>query len=112
MQAQELQIEFGEKNQVQIGRDPGNDVVLDSPLISRFHAVVERVGQRYRVRDLKSTNGTIINDRPIEEEIWLKPGDTMRIGPYRFALGQEGLTAYADTHGLRLEALGLNKWVR
>jgi ABC-type multidrug transport system ATPase subunit/predicted component of type VI protein secretion system len=112
MQVQQRQIEFGEKNQVQIGRDPSNDVVLDSPLISRFHAVVERVGQRYRARDLKSTNGTSVNDQPIEGETWLKAGDALRVGPFRFVLGQEGLTAYAETRGLRLEALGLNKWVR
>lgn len=112
MQAQQRQIEFGENNQVQIGRDSSNEVVLDSPLVSRFHAVVERVGQRYRVRDLNSTNGTYINDQLLDGETWLKAGDTIRVGPYRFDLAHEGLTAYDDTHGLRLEALGLNKWVR
>lgn len=106
------EITFGEKNLVQIGRDPSNEVVLDSPLVSRFHAAVERVGQRYRVRDLKSTNGTFVNDEPIQVETWLKSGDSIRVGPFRFVLGQDRLDAYDETHGLRVEALGLNKWVR
>lgn len=112
MQDQQRQIDFGESNQVQIGRDASNEVVLDSPLVSRFHAVVERVGQRYRVRDLNSTNGTYINDQLLDGETWLKAGDNIRVGPFRFDLGQKGLTAYDETQGLRLEALGLNKWVR
>jgi ABC-type multidrug transport system ATPase subunit len=64
------------------------------------------------VRDLKSTNGTFINDQRIETETWLESGDTIRIGPHRFEVSQDGLTGYDETKGLRLEALGLNKWVR
>lgn len=106
------QIEFGEGDQLQIGRDPGNDVVLDAPIVSRYHAVVQRIGQRFRVRDLNSANGTFVNDRAIEGEAWLTPGDTIRVGPYRFVLGEDQLARYDETGGLRVEALGLNKWVR
>ena len=48
----ERDIVFGEKTLIQIGRDPGNDVVLPSPSVSRFHAQIQRVGQRYRAEDL------------------------------------------------------------
>jgi pSer/pThr/pTyr-binding forkhead associated (FHA) protein len=60
---QEIQqdIVFGENTLIQIGRDTSNDVVLSSPSVSRFHAQVERVGQRYRVEDLRSSNGTFVN---------------------------------------------------
>lgn len=112
LQMQKRLIPFGEKNVVQLGRDPSNDIVLDSPLISRFHAVVERVGQRFRLRDLNSTNGTFVNDQRINEEIWLNSGDAIRIGSYRFELALDGLTGIDESRGLRLEALGLNKWVR
>ncbi len=84
---------------------------MNSPLVSRFHASVERVGQRYRVTDLNSANGTFVNDQRLETETWLKPGDTIRIGPYHFKL-EDRMAKFDDTQGLRVEALGLNKWVR
>jgi ABC transport system ATP-binding/permease protein len=106
------QIEFGEGDQLQIGRDPANDVVLEAPIVSRYHAVVERIGQRFRVRDLSSANGTFVNDEAIDGEAWLQPGDSIRVGPYRFVLGEDQLSHYDETGGLRVEALNLNKWVR
>lgn len=103
---------FNEKNQVQIGRDANNDIVLNAPTVSRFHAIVERVGQRYRVRDLNSSNGTYVSDVRISGEAWLKAGDSIRIGPYRFVVGQDQLAQVQDANGMRVEGLGLNKWVR
>jgi ABC transport system ATP-binding/permease protein len=103
---------FEEKTLLAIGRDKSNDIVLSAPSVSRFHAQVERVGQRYRLRDLRSSNGTFVNGQAAEGDVWLKPGDNVRIGPYRFVLGVDRLTEYDESHGLRVEAVGLNKWVR
>ena len=111
-QGVEQDIVFGEKTLIQIGRDPGNDVVLPSPSVSRFHAQVERVGQRYRVEDLRSSNGTFVNDDRIDGAVWLKPEDTIRIGQFRFVMGKDQLAKYDDSNGLRVDAIGLNKWVR
>jgi ABC-type multidrug transport system ATPase subunit len=105
-------IHFGEKNLIQIGRDAGNDVVLASPTVSRFHAQVEKVGQRFRVRDLRSSNGTFVNDERIDTETWLKPNDTIRIGQSRFVVGADQLAQIDETGGLRVESVHLNKWVR
>ncbi len=105
-------IQFNDKNQVHIGRDANNDIALPAPTVSRYHAIVERVGQRYRVRDLESSNGTYVNDQRITGETWLKAGDAIRIGPYRFVLGQDQLAQVQEASGMRVEALGLNKWVR
>jgi ABC transport system ATP-binding/permease protein len=111
-QTEARQIDFGENNRLQIGRDPSNDIVLTAPTVSRYHALVERVGQRYRVRDLNSSNGTYVNDQRIETETWLQAGDSIRIGPQRFVLGQDQLAQIQETSGMRVEILGLNKWVR
>jgi ABC-type multidrug transport system ATPase subunit len=108
----EQDIVFGEKTLIQIGRDPGNDVVLPSPSVSRYHAQVQRVGQRYRVEDLRSSNGTFVNGERIEGQMWLKPDDTIRIGQYRFVVGKDQLAQLDDSRGMRVEAVGLNKWVR
>ena len=77
-----LKVKFGAKSVLQFGRDPNNDVVLDSPTVSRFHAQIERIGQRYRIHDLRSSNATFVNEERITTEPWLQPSDTIRIGPY------------------------------
>ena len=106
------EIVFGEKTLIQVGRDPSNDVVLPSPTVSRFHAQIERVGQRYRVTDLRSSNGSFVNDERIEKETWLKPMDTIRIGQYRFVMGTDHMAQYDETSGMQVNAVHLNKWVR
>jgi len=107
-----LSVQFGEKEKLSFGRDAANDVVLDMPIISRFHSQVTRVGRRYFIRDLRSVNGTFVNDQRVEGDVWLNPQDTIRIGPFRFVLGEDQLTRYDDTEGLRVETYHLNKWVR
>ena len=111
-ETQATPIRFSEKNLIQIGRDTSNDVVLDSPKISRYHAQIERVGQRHRVTDLRSTNGTYVNDKQVEGDVWLQPSDVIRIGSFRFVMGEDELGQYDETHGLHVDALDLNKWVR
>ncbi len=105
-------VSFGEKNVLTFGRDTNNDIVIDVPTVSRYHAQVERIGQRYRVKDLNSSNGTFVNDQRIEEETWVTAGDSIRIGPNRFIAGVETFSQYDETGGLKVDALGLNKWVR
>ncbi len=105
-------ITFGDENIVAIGRDPTNDVVLNIPNVSRFHAQVERVGQRYRVRDLRSSNGTFVNGERVKGDIWLQDNDTITIGSYTFVMGKNNLAQYEESGGLLVEAVGLSKWVR
>ena len=105
-------IQFGDKDKLSFGRDPANDVQLNVPTVSRFHAQVERVGRRYRLTDMRSANGTFVNDERIEGSVWLGQQDTIRMGPYRFVMGEDQFIRFDDTSGLRVEAMGLNKWVR
>ncbi|MBV6450000.1 MAG: hypothetical protein MHPDNHAH_00718 [Anaerolineales bacterium] len=65
---------------VTIGRASGNQLTLDYPKISREHARVERKGNSFLVRDLKSTNGTFVEGGRIEEYP-LKNGDAFQVGP-------------------------------
>jgi pSer/pThr/pTyr-binding forkhead associated (FHA) protein len=51
---------------ITIGRDSTNDIVIDHPLASRRHARLERDSGAYYVRDLDSTNGTLVNSGPID----------------------------------------------
>lgn len=65
---------------VTIGRDSGNDIVLDFPAVSRQHAIVERRGRTCLLRDLGSSNGTWIGRERISRR-GLDEGDAFRIGP-------------------------------
>lgn len=105
-------IDFSERSQVQIGRDSNNDVVLDAPTVSRYHALIEKIGQRFRVRDLNSSNGTFVNDRRVETETWLSEGDDLVIGPFKFVMGPDQLAQSVHALGMLVEVRGLNKWVR
>jgi len=67
-----------------IGRDPTNDVCLDSEEVSRFHALVEPRGGAFKLVDLGSRNGIWIGDLRVREHV-LTDADTFRIGPFTFA---------------------------
>lgn len=62
-----------------VGRAPENDLVLDDPFVSTLHARLERRGAVVTVEDLGSTNGTFVNERPVQRED-LTPGARLRIG--------------------------------
>jgi len=65
--------------EVSIGRSDDCTVSVNSDLVSRRHAVINRVLGHYIVVDLKSTNGTFVNDVRVERAE-LKDGDLLRTG--------------------------------
>lgn len=67
------------KPETNIGRDATNDLVLESAVVSRRHAVVTAGDGGFRVRDLQSTNGTAVNGQRVAESV-LRDGDIIRIG--------------------------------
>lgn len=50
-----------------VGRDPGCDVVLADPTVSRKHAVLEVRAAGFRLRDLKSGNGSFVDGHAVEQ---------------------------------------------
>jgi len=62
---------------VMIGRAPLNDIVIDNPLVSAQHAVLQKIGDTYWLKDLNSTNGTHLNGLLFTYGE-LKDGDTIR----------------------------------
>ncbi len=63
-----------------LGRAPSNQIVLKDDLCSREHAEVFANGNRWRLRDLHSLNGTRVNDLRIETERELDPQDKVQVG--------------------------------
>jgi pSer/pThr/pTyr-binding forkhead associated (FHA) protein len=49
-----------------IGRDPGADISIPDPSISRKHAIVKSTSAGVTIEDLGSSNGTAINGKKLE----------------------------------------------
>lgn len=62
-----------------IGRQPGCDIVLDDHKASRRHAVLHVAGSVVEVEDLGSSNGTLLNGKPVTRRM-LRDGDEVHIG--------------------------------
>ena len=71
-----------------IGRNPDCDVVIDSREISRRHAEILRIpSDQWMIKDLGSSNGTLVNGKRIESCI-ITAEDVVEIGPVALLLGE------------------------
>lgn len=73
-----------------IGRDPLSAVCIEDASISRHHADLIRHGLSWSIVDARSTNGTFVNDRRVNEAV-LQVRDRIRLGQIEFVVGQSGL---------------------
>ncbi|HEY1686318.1 MAG TPA: ATPase, T2SS/T4P/T4SS family [Tepidisphaeraceae bacterium] len=62
-----------------IGRHSSNVLVVQDGQASRFHCVIEKCAEGFRVRDLDSRNGTKLNGTPVKTALVLD-GDLLTIG--------------------------------
>lgn len=65
--------------QTTLGRSPQCEVPLDDPMISGKHCTIESDQGGWRLRDLGSSNGTMLNGEFVEDE-WLQDGDRITLG--------------------------------
>ncbi len=68
-------------NGLVIGRGKNCNIQVEDPTVSRQHAVIYFKNNNYYIKDLKSENGTFVNDKKVDETI-LKPNDVIGIGKY------------------------------
>jgi pSer/pThr/pTyr-binding forkhead associated (FHA) protein len=80
-----------------IGRSTKSDIRVDQESISRNHSTVVITGKSVLIRDLGSTNGTYVNDEPIQEYV-LRDGDLIKVGRtiFKFLGAQSIERAYHD----------------
>src|SRR4051812_3700993 len=66
-------------NPLTIGRHASNVLAISDNEASRFHCVIEKAPEGFRVRDLDSRNGTKLNGALIKVALML-PGDVVTVG--------------------------------
>lgn len=73
------------QGRVLIGRAREADFRIEDPEVSRRHALVSWSNGDLVIRDLESTNGTLVNGHLVSEAI-IEPGDEVMIGGYRLTI--------------------------
>ncbi|HTU62589.1 MAG TPA: FHA domain-containing protein, partial [Polyangiales bacterium] len=87
------------RDEVTIGRKEGNTIRLTERNISRRHVQLVRVGGIYKLRDLDSYNGVLVNGRKVEGESTITSGDQIQLGDYTILVEEEvGARSGAPSH--------------
>lgn len=72
---------FRKGTSVTIGRSKDNYVTIDNLAVSNHHAKIDFVSDGYLLTDLKSRNGTFVNEKPVSSH-WLQSGDIINIAKH------------------------------
>jgi pSer/pThr/pTyr-binding forkhead associated (FHA) protein/Mg-chelatase subunit ChlD len=96
-----------DKARINIGRSQRNDVVIQQPAVSGFHATIEFRNMAFYLEDQRSTNGTHLNGKRIaaNEPVRLKSGDRITFAKYDFKFILVGQVPFGDTVMLSMTAL-------
>ena len=69
-----------------LGRAPDNTIVLPDASVSAHHAAVRQEHGQWWVEDLRSTNGTAVNEAWVRSPTPFYPGDVVRLGEVQLRL--------------------------
>jgi len=81
-----------------VGRDPGNDIILRDPKVSRHHAEIVFERGFFVLHDLASANGTYVNGKRIRVAP-LTHGAKLRMGNSYVRFSEELPTETDQPHG-------------
>jgi len=100
-----------DRDLLNIGRAPDQDLILPDGYVSRRHAVIERNNGGYILVDRNSSHGTFLNGTPTTRAL-LKPGDTVQFGSpaavkVRFLLNTDADAPQSSLAGGLLNALSV-----
>src|ERR1700733_9209801 len=88
-----------DKNEINVGRVQGNDLMLPKGNVSKHHARLLYRDGRFIVTDLKSTNGTYVNGRKIAQATIVREGDKIYIGDFVLPRGGKEGRGTGDASG-------------
>ncbi|MCZ6572425.1 MAG: FHA domain-containing protein [Planctomycetota bacterium] len=95
---------------VLIGRGPTTTVSIQDPQASKEHCQLERVGNRWKLVDLESKNGTKVNGR-FRNKAWLQRGDKISLGQTVVEFGGAGVGGARTHHDIAEEEGGARERV-
>ncbi|MGE5096092.1 MAG: FHA domain-containing protein, partial [Betaproteobacteria bacterium] len=80
------------KERTLIGRKPHNDIQIDNLAVSGEHAAIITILNDSFIEDLGSTNGTMVNGKPIKKH-FLQNNDVVEIGKHKLKYFNDAPTA-------------------
>ena len=99
---------------LRIGRQEALEIVISDSSVSRYHAEVFTTSRGWRVKDIKSTNGTFLNGKRLSAADWpLNPHDVIKCGNVTFvvdALENGRPRERLGTEQLVVEATAAGNW--
>ncbi|MCC9641180.1 SpoIIE family protein phosphatase [Rhodopirellula sp. JC740] len=88
-----------DRDDMQIGRHPDCDIVVDAGAVSRFHAKIRRQGTEFAVEDAGSRNGTFVNGKLLARPHVLTEGDRIRISDVVLVFHGDETPGFASASG-------------
>jgi len=71
-----------DKDKFAIGRHPDCDLTVADSRLSRVHARIERLGDRFEISDQGSSNGTDLNGSPVFDPMPISDGSSISLGGF------------------------------
>ncbi|NOZ52767.1 MAG: FHA domain-containing protein [Gammaproteobacteria bacterium] len=71
-----------QRGTLNVGRGADNDIQIDDPSVSTHHAKIVTLFETTFIEDLKSTNGTLVNGKPIQKHT-LRSSDIISVGKHQ-----------------------------
>lgn len=68
------------EDEILVGRNPQCDVVVNKPMVSSVHCILIRDGKKIMAEDNNSTNGTLLNGKPLKHQVEIKNNDVLTLG--------------------------------
>ena len=107
-----MQLAFGSKQQLFIGRDDASDIKLDGLQISNRHARLLQTSGNIVIEDLNSTNGIYLNGQQVSRAV-ITPNDAVQIGSFLIRIDQAGNIGVFDTRSkTRIDSVNITKDVK
>ncbi|MDB5036889.1 MAG: hypothetical protein JWQ35_417 [Bacteriovoracaceae bacterium] len=96
-----------------VGNHSGNDICIESPSVSQFHARIDFIDNHYTLSDLASTNGTFLNGVRIVKAL-IPDGGKIQIGPFdlQFLIRKEEIPLVPKKSNRFLDMVSENKQMK
>ncbi len=79
-----------------IGRGQDCTVVLFDKKCSRHHCQIIKKGKHYAIEDLDSSNGTLLNGKPVTKTMGFEPGEKIMIGATTLSISEKAVGGFLD----------------